>query len=269
MRPLLLALLLLPLGGGAVTSARAQRTRDQAQLVFTISGGFVGGKGLWTVDPQPIPFTTPADTFALGRRIRNTLTVGFGGIYFPKPHLGLSAEALLLGLGFEDSCRQRFSSGAGAPRLACIDLQGQQKRATAIVLSVGGIYRIASQGPVSPYARVNAGLVFSNQSPIRTVGRFPSDSGLVDLIVYDDDHDTRISPALALGVGMSVPLATGYQLRWEVRDNITGVQRVTGPSPRAGTGPGAIPPHELVYKHLFGFSIGFDVVLERRRGRRY
>ena len=118
---------------------------------------------------------------------------------------------------------------------------------------------------MSPYARANAGLVFSSQSSIRTIGHFPSPEGQVDLIVYDDDHDSRVEPAFALGAGFTAAIAKGYQLRWEVRDNITGVQKVTSAAPEART----IPPHELVFKHLFSFTIGFDVVLERRRGRRY
>ncbi|MBA3658432.1 MAG: hypothetical protein H0W67_02425 [Gemmatimonadales bacterium] len=247
----------------------AQATGDRAQLVFTVSAGYVGGRSLWAVNPQPISFGPPADTLALMRDIRGTLTVGFGGNYFPGEHLGITAEATLLGLGFADQCRQQFSSGSGAVRLACLDIQGQEKRASAIVASVGAIYRIRSRSWVSPYARANAGFVFSNQSSIRTIGRFPSDSGNVDLIIYDDDHDTRIAPAFALGVGFTVPVARGYQIRWEVRDNITGVQQVTGPAVGSGQGPGIIPPHQLVFKHLLGISVGFDVVLERRRGRRY
>jgi hypothetical protein len=50
-----------------------------------------------------------------------------------------------------------------------------------------------------------------------------------------------------------------------VRDNIVGVQKVSGSTPQARV----VPPHELVFKHLFSFTIGFDVVLERRRGKRY
>jgi len=70
---------------------------------------------------------------------------------------------------------------------------------------------------------------------------------------------------LALGVGFTAAVAKGYNLRWEVRDNITGVQRVTGTIPVAGF----VPPHSRVFKHLFSMTVGFDVVLERRRGRRY
>ncbi|HET6836578.1 MAG TPA: hypothetical protein VFH24_00980, partial [Gemmatimonadales bacterium] len=68
-----------------------------------------------------------------------------------------------------------------------------------------------------------------------------------------------------LGAGITAVIARGYQLRWEVRDNIVGVQQVTEASPVARV----VPPHELTFKHLFSMTIGFDVVLERRRGRRY
>jgi hypothetical protein len=100
---------------------------------------------------------------------------------------------------------------------------------------------------------------------LRTIGEYPTSQGTSTLTVYDDDHDSRVGPAFALGAGFTAAVAKGYQLRWEVRDNIVGVQKVTGPTPQ----PQVVPPHKLVFKHLFSMSIGFDVVLERRRGRRY
>jgi hypothetical protein len=243
----------------------AQATADQARLIFTVSAGAVTGKHLWSVSPQAVQFTSPADTFALGRRINSTLAVGFGGAYFPGEALGLTVEGFLVGLGFEDSCRHIFNSGAGSVAEACESIQGASKAATAVVLSAGAMYRVNSRKPVSPYARFNAGLVFSNQSAVRTIGQYPSQAGPVDLIIYDDDHSSRVNPALALGAGFTAVVGSGYQLRWEIRDNIVGVQRVLGPIPFAG----GIPAHEQTFKHLFSLTIGFDVVLERRRGRRY
>jgi opacity protein-like surface antigen len=245
--------------------AWGQATKDQARLVFTVSGGVVVGQHLWSVDAQPVQFIDPADTLALSRRIRSTLAVGFGGTYFPGEHFGVSVEGFLVGLGFEDSCRVAFSSGSGDLATACQSIQGATKSASAVALTVGPVYRINSRSLLSPYARANVGLVFSNQSSIRTVGQFPTPEGFSDLIVYDDDHESRVEAALALGAGVTAAIAPGYQLRWEIRDNIVGVQRVTGATPLARV----IPPHEVTYKHLFSMTIGFDVVLERRRGRRY
>jgi hypothetical protein len=62
-----------------------------------------------------------------------------------------------------------------------------------------------------------------------------------------------------------VPLGRAYHLRWEVRDNIVGIERVSGPTPA----PRMEPPHDRIYKHLFSVLIGIDVILERSRGRRY
>jgi hypothetical protein len=261
-----LAWVLLPLGIATTpTAAGAQRTSDQARLIFTVSAGVVTGKNLWSVGAQPVQFTTPTDTLAVGRRIRSNLAIGFVGTYFRGDNLGLTVEGSLVGVGFEDSCRQVFSSGSSEVATACQSIQGATKGATAVFLSAGPVYRINSRSPVSPYARANLGFVISSQSSLRTIGRFPTPIGLSDLVVYDDDHDSRIAPALAVGGGFTAAVGKGYQLRLEVRDNIVGVQRVTRASPEARV----VPPHELVYKHLFGMTIGFDVVLERRRGRRY
>jgi hypothetical protein len=234
-------------------------------LVFTISAGFVAGQKLWSSTPQPVPFIDPADTLALARRIRSNLAVGFGGTYYPDEHLGLAVEGFLIGLGFEDQCRQVFSSGSAEVAAACKSIQGATKSATAVFLSAGPVLRFNSRKLLSPYARLNLGVTFSNQSSLRTIGRFPDPAGTVDLIIYADDHDTRVAPSLALGGGITAAVARGYQLRWEARDNIVGVQRVTAPTPVTGL----VPPHRLGYKHLFSMTIGFDVVLERRRGRRY
>ena len=68
-----------------------------------------------------------------------------------------------------------------------------------------------------------------------------------------------------LGVGSTIATSPAYQIRWEVRDNIVGVQRVTGPVELIG----GVPPSNTVYKHLFSVMVGLDVVLERHRGRRY
>jgi hypothetical protein len=246
-------------------SALAQATKDQARLIFTVSGGVVTGRHLWQVDNQPVQLTSPADTFSIGRRIRSNIAIGFGGSYFPGSNLGLGVEGFLLGLGFEDSCRVAFSSGSAAAVAGCQSIQGATKSASAVMVSAGPILRINSQSLFSPYVRANLGVVFSNQSSIRTIAMFPPQFGLGDRVIYDDDHESRVSPSLALGAGFTAAVGKGYQLRWEIRDNIVGVQRVTGPVPNSDL----IPPHEVSYKHLFSMTIGFDVVLERRRGRRY
>ena len=247
------------------STIRAQATGDQARLVFTVSAGAVTGKQLWSTASQPVHFTMPADTLDLSRRIRSTLAIGFGGAYFPGTNFGLTLEGFLLGLGFEDSCRHVFSSGSSSVSAVCSSIQGTSRAATAVALTAGTIFRINSRKPLSPYGRVNAGLVFSNQSSVRMTGQYQTATGPADLVVYADEKSSRVDPGLALGLGVTAAISKGYNLRWEIRDNIVGIHRVTAATSQAGIAA----PIERSFKHLFSVTLGFDVVLERRRGRRY
>jgi hypothetical protein len=251
--------------GVAPISADAQATGDEARLVLGISAGWVKGADLWSVSPQAVQFTTPTDSFGISRLIRSNLVVGFGGTYFPSAQWGIAVEGFLIGLGFEDNCRHVFSSGSGDVAAVCQSLQGREKPASAVTLSAGPVFRFNSRKTLSPYARLNLGLTLSNQSAIRTQGEFPTDSGPSTLVIYNDDKNSRVDPSLALGFGVTAALSKGSQLRWEVRDNIQGIHQVSGSIPVAGF----VPPHKLVFRHLFSMTFGFDIILERRRGRRY
>lgn len=264
-RRLLFSLVALAASASLADTASAQATADQARLIFTLSGGIVGGKKLWAVGAQPVQVTDPADILALERRVRSTLAVALGASYFPQDHFGFTAEGFLIGLGYEDNCRQVFSSGSAIVTAACQAIDASQRRATAVVVSGGPIFRFSSRKLLSPYVRFNAGLLFSNQSSVRMTGEFPSPAGPVNLIIYSDDRESRVDPSFALGAGFTAAVASGYQLRWEIRDNLLPINRVTGPAAIAGT----MPPHGRQFKHIFSMTIGFDVVLERRKGRRY
>jgi len=246
-------------------AALAQATGDEARLLLGVSLGAVTGGHLWSTGPQAVQFINPADTFALTRRLRSNLVVGFGGSYFSSKNLGFAVEGFLIGLGLEDNCRQVFTSGSGDIAAVCRSIQGREKPASAVILSAGPILRFNSRKLFSPYARANLGFVLSNQSAIRTFGEFPTDSGPSTVTVYADDRNSRIDPSLALGVGFTAAISKGSVLRWEIRDNIVGIQQVTGTIPLAGF----LPPHKRVFKHLFSLTVGFDIILERRRGRRY
>lgn len=254
------------LGTGLLPAvALAQASGDEARLLLGISVGAVTDAQLWSVSPQAVQFINPADTFEFSRRIRSNLVVGFGGTYFSSENLGFAVEGFLIGLGLEDNCRQIFSSGSGAIADVCRSLQGREKPASAVTLSVGPVLRFNSRKLLSPYARANLGFTLSNQSSIRTSGEFPTNAGPSTVVVYADEKNSRIDPSLALGVGFTAALSKGSQLRWEIRDNIVGIQQVTGTIPVAGF----VPPHKRVFKHLFSMVVGFDIILERRKGRRY
>jgi hypothetical protein len=263
---------LVVLLAAAPPAASAQATRDQARLVITVAPGYVFGGDLWRVEDQPLVDADAGgpmvDFVTLTRSVRPTLGVSFAGAYYPGDHVGFTGEAFLLGLGYNDGCRSRVTTGSAQNQAVCDAIDGTEKAASAVALSVGTIYRIRSQRTVSPYARVSAGATLSSQSSLRVTGAIEPAGGpgeRIDVPVYVDDSDTRITPALTLGLGFTAALAPGYQLRWEIRDNITGIRVVDGPTALTP----AVPESSLEFRHLIGVTIGLDVVLERRRGRRY
>lgn len=261
-------LALVALVGLAGTPLSAQRTADQARLSLGLSAGVTTGTTLWTISGQPIFTSSVAvDTVLLSRKTRGALAVVFHGTYFPSEHWGFTGEAMLLGLGSEDSCELTFSSGSTTGAEICNSINGQDTPGSAVSLSVGSMYRIMSRRVISPYARVSAGLVISQHSTIQTDGFFTGPSAEeVRFTVYDDPGRARGIPVVGLGAGFTAALGRGYQLRWELRDNIVGLDKVSQPT--FGT-PNLEPQHERGWKHVWSVTFGFDVVLERRRGRRY
>ncbi|MFL5495826.1 MAG: hypothetical protein ACJ8DC_15695, partial [Gemmatimonadales bacterium] len=143
----LAAALLMGLSIRSVPAA-AQRTGDRARLVFTVSGAYIGGKGLWAVPNQPVQDVPPADTFSLRRAVRNTLGASFSGTYFPGARVGLTAEAFLVGLGYEDHCGLAGPTQLAQTAQVCRSLD-RRKSAAAVTMSVGGIFRVASREFIS------------------------------------------------------------------------------------------------------------------------
>ncbi len=245
-----------------MTAALAQKSGDQSRIIFTISGAYIGGRGLWAVPLQPVQDPPLVDTFDLSRSIQSNFGAGFSGAYFPGSNLGFTADFLLLGLGYDDTCSIVNSPESLRNLEVCDDITDQDKSAAAVTVGVGVNYRFASRDFISPFVRANVGLLFSNQSSILTQG--VTNDGVL-LTIYEDEKRESVTPAFALGLGASMQISRGYHLRWEVRDNIVGIDAVTGPTSQ----PRFVPPHEQVYKHMFSILIGVDVILERDRGRRY
>lgn len=243
----------------------AQRTRDRPTLIFTVTGAYLDGVGLWAVPDQPVDdigAVTLTDHFGLTRGVKRTIGGGFSGTYYHGTHLGLTAEAFLLGLGYDDTCTLVAPAQSTLNVERCNSIDQKERSAAAVAVSGGLIYRVASDEFISPFVRASAGFLVNNQSPLLLVGETKNGA---ELVIYDDENTgTRLRPAFALGVGTTVAAGKGYQLRWEIRDNIVGIQKVTGVA-----GRGQVPPHETVYKHIFSLNVGLDVILERLRGRRY
>ena len=262
MRTSVAAVLLLAAFG---TPLAAQATRDRPTLVFTVSGAYLDGIRLWTVPDQPVEDNsvgTLTDHFSLGRNIKKTLGAGFSGTYDRGAHLGITAEAFLMGLGYSDICTIAEPAQSELNAQRCQSISDLDRSAAAVTTSAGLVYRIGADEFISPFLRASAGVLINNQSPLLLVGQT---SNGAELLIYDDPNTgTRLRPAFLLCAGTTIAAGRGYQIRWEIRDNIVGIQKVTGPTAR-----GTVPPHETSYRHIFSLNVGLDVILEKRRGRRY
>lgn len=251
-----------------VAPAAAQKTEDQAQLLFTMALTYTGGTDLWSVQGQPILVPPPGigvDELDLARNINGSIGLLFSGMYFPKPALGIVGEAFFMGVGLEDECAVASPNPSTRTQQACASINGAAKSSSAVLLSLGPVFRVASDRPLSPYLRAQIGILVSNLSPIQMGGMISTPGGNFELLIYDDPSDTRVTTAFVFGAGFTAVLGKGWQLRTEVRDNVVSIATVTSP-----TSPGVYTP-EIAneWKNLFSIVIGADIVLEKKRGRRY
>lgn len=244
----------------------AGQTADQARLVFSLGVGQTSGGGtLWRVGRQPLMSAQgDLDTLDVNRHFRRSLSVVFSGTYFPGDHFGFNVEAQLIGLGTNDGCAVVATKGDPFTADVCNSINRGKRSATSAALSVGGVYRVASHQPIHPYVRGNVGLVFSQQSFLKTYGEYDDSLGQFLVPLYFDSKSTTVSPYLSLGGGVVVALGRGYQMHFELRDNWVSLPSISGPATL-----GSVPPNHRVGKHLLSFIVGLDVVLERKRGRRY
>lgn len=248
--------------------AHAQRRADQARLSFGIGAGYNGATDVWAVNGQELFDSFARDTADFTRQIRPTIGLAFIGTYFPNDRWGFAAEAHLIGLGFEDGCTMRSNSGSFRNAQTCLDINGKNGPGTAVAATAGVLYRPFPWTDIQPYLRVNAGALVSQVSAVRMRATIPTDSTrteFVDVFVFQDDHPASVSPTGALAAGMTAFLARSYQLRFEVKDNIVSLEHVTG---TVGSTP-AQPTSERKIHHIFSLTIGLEVVLEKKRGRRY
>jgi opacity protein-like surface antigen len=249
-------------------SAAAQATRDQARLVFTVFGAYNGGGDLWQVGIQPVRFPNfdpdEVDSLAVARKLSSGFGLGVSATYYPGPVLGYIGEVALLGVGYDDRCTLVSPPTNNTGEVVCDGIQGSERGASMVLLSAGLVARAMSQGVVSPYVRAGLGLAVGSQSSLRMFGPTDGTQGEI-FLVYEDESNTRVTPAFLLGAGITGQVTPGMQFRLEARDNIVGFATITGPT----TTDGLVPPSKTEYKHVWTVSLGVDIVLERKRGRRY
>ncbi|HXY70744.1 MAG TPA: hypothetical protein VEH62_14985 [Gemmatimonadales bacterium] len=270
----------LTLGAGLVRPAASQ-TPDQPNLIFTISAGMTTGSALWSI-PRQLAFSSNNggnqwDTVALGRTMRVGFLATLSATYFQSPHLGYTLEAGFFGLESESACEPvgAFLPVSASPpnQQACAYLHGLEQRGDAVGLLGGLTYRLTSGG-LQPYLRAEVGGAILGSSFVEEAGPALNADGSQSLVYFlADQNHKELTWMVSLGAGAMLPLGPGYQLRVEARDIILSVPRPLGPA----TDTGAVaagsqlpqPPIGMKAVHVPSISVGLDVVLERRRGRRY
>jgi hypothetical protein len=259
----------------AVVSPAVAQTGSENNLVFTIFGGAVTGHQLWTVEKQPITRlgTTEYDTLRLSRAVTSSVVLGATATYFLSSHVGLHAEISYMGLPIDSDCSPVFlnpdlSQGGSVEQRrngqVCDDIRAQAATGGAITIFTGVTLRAASRRSFSPYVRGNIGIVSLSQSTIDMAGIFTDTTGTHERQVIADLKPRHSSPLIGLAAGFSTPLGPGYQFRFELRDQLIQLVRLTG----IGSAGGPSPTATKFYHHV-SLALGLDVVLERKRGRRY
>jgi hypothetical protein len=248
--------------------------RDEPRLLLSAFAGVAGGRHLWTINRQPLfVLGTEAmplfDTLRLARHIRPGLVLGFAATLFRTPAFGLSAEIVYLGLSTDDRCELVFENPGADPlsrnASLCGNISGHSVSPTSIAFLVGGTYRAFPRGFASPYLHAELGIGTRSGSTVTTEGAYLDVGAVVRRrAVITDGPGSPPVPSAGAALGVMVPLSAGHLVRLELRDQVLPMKRTTGPASAL-----AVAPTSHVLVHSIALLAGLDIVLERRRGRRY
>lgn len=252
----------------------AAQTPDQPNLTLTLFAGAVTGHPLWSVAQQPFCVVTgnscdpsSSDTLRLKREVTSSIVAGASATYFRGPHLGLQGEVYYLGLPFQDSCAPVVPYKPDADnknQQLCDNISSATPSIGAIAVFLGVILRASGTHTISPYLRADGGAVLYSGGTLQVNGNFQQGGSFFSRAVIQDDKPKTTSLSAQIGAGMTVRVTPGYQFRFEIRDAIVPLRVVTGPADALGRASSATRTY-----HHFALTLGLDVVLERKRGRRY
>lgn len=242
----------------------AQATHDEARMTVGVAGGWISGAGLWSVRQPVFANNSQIDLFSIARDVRPSLLLSAQLTYFPKPKFGWTGELTYLGLGTTDGCAILDDHGDVFNRLACGALAGHKRAASGVAALGGIIYRLSSRGDLQPYLRAQAGIGLVPRSTTAVTAFFGQDNDTA-LPIYLEEGGKEVKPVGALSLGLATAVRNGYQFRLEARGTAIQLATVTGP-----TAAGSLTP-ETGSKWLFlpSITVAWDIVLEKRRGRRY
>jgi hypothetical protein len=275
-------LLSVTLALGLAAASGAAQTPSRPTLVLTIFAGASTGNALWDVERQPFcvlqgsgsvqSCSTIYDTLRLTRDVTSSLIAGAGATYFAGPHLGYTAEIFYLGLPLDDGCTGVFfnvdpqadPNYGGRNEQLCLNIS-QASLSTSAVAFFGGVtLRAGASKVVSPYVRGSIGIVTYTSGTIEMSGVFVDGGNIQGRAVYVDNKPKQTAFSQQVAGGFTVRLGPGYQFRFELRDVVVPLKRVTGPSDDF-----LRPPTTTKTFHHVALTFGLDVILEQGRTRRY
>lgn len=254
----------------AVAVPAGAQTRDENRMFVSLFGGLVESRDLWRLDAQRVGVLAGGnevgvDTFRIVRRARPGPILGMNLFMFKNPNLGWGLEFSYIGLGTRDECSVRYTSPESALQGNinedyCDQLGGQRSTIGSINFMGGLAWRPWTRAFANPYVRVMAGVADQNGTTIEVDGPFSGGNRVLIL----DPGSSGIRPTGGLALGIMIPTAPGYQFRFEARDQVYWRDVPDGPANEL-----AIAPTSWKMTHNWILSAAVDIVLERRRGRRY
>jgi hypothetical protein len=266
--------------------AMAQQAPFESQLIFSIAGGVSSAGGqLWDVQHQPIYVigsSAPAefDSVGLARFLRPGIAVSLGATLMRSRHVGFTAEVAYFDLASEERCTAPAAFKPDPPAnenlnaQACSNAQGLHVPTSVIGIQLGAAWRFVSEGRVHPYVRGSVGVGLLGNSYVLTNGNVvaptncSASNSICTLTLLDGESTPEMGLIGTLAAGASIMISPGYRFRFEARDLIAEL-----PTPQHAAPPSAngvpVAPVSDVLRHIPVFTVGLDVVLERRRGRRY
>lgn len=262
----------------AVAGPATAQTPEDPRLVFTTFAGYIGTGSLWQLNRQPATVVSgDMDTLTLGRVFAPGFALGLGVQLFRSPRVGYAVEIAFLGTTTESRCRPVGTYAVDSEHVnqqACEDLQGTRVRTNAVALQGGVIWRALTRGAVQPYLRAAAGTAILGGSFVETRGRVAI-SGAIDStgspirsrVFLDEKTRSELTWEATLAAGATLEMAPGYQLRFELRNVIFSAPVVTGAANPRDIDVAAQVGRKTI--QLPSLTVGFDIVLERQRRRRY
>lgn len=250
------------------TALSGQRERDESRLSVGFAVGATTGTSIWRLQGQPLLDNGGVlDTINLSRSIGASISASLGFFWFPHAHLGLSGELMMLGGSFDTQCSLLSAARTFRNQAICTSVNRISTTSKAVSVSGGVFYRIWSRRFFSPYISGRIGVAISQNSVVK-VEAFPYGNygGVNHAIVFSDPAPRHLTPVMMIGLGFTTGIISGYRLRWELRDHITGFDQVTGTT--SGR-PNQTPEHAMSYEHRLSLQFGGEIMLDRRRGTRY